>query len=53
MHVGFAPLFAELEVAINLDDPVRPMVFPEMDAAAEMPEITRRAGASSADHSKA
>ena len=37
---GFARLFAELEVAIDADDPVRLMVFPEIDAAAEVPEIT-------------
>ncbi len=37
---GFARLFAELEVAIDADDPVRLMVFPEMDAASDVPEIT-------------
>ena len=37
---GLALLFAELEVAIDPDDLVELMVFPEMDAAAEMPEIT-------------
>jgi uncharacterized Fe-S cluster-containing radical SAM superfamily protein len=37
---GFATLFAELGVAIDTDDPVALMVFPEMDAAAEVPEIT-------------
>jgi uncharacterized Fe-S cluster-containing radical SAM superfamily protein len=37
---GFARLFAELKVAIDADDPVRLMVFPEMDAASDVPEIT-------------
>ena len=33
-------LFAELGVAIDADDPVALMVFPEMDPAADVPEIT-------------
>jgi uncharacterized Fe-S cluster-containing radical SAM superfamily protein len=37
---GFAGLFAELGVAIDADDPVALMVFPEMDPAADVPEIT-------------
>ena len=37
---GFASLFAELGVAIDANDPVALMVFPEMDAAADVPEIT-------------
>ena len=37
---GFAGLFAELGVAIDADDPVALMVFPEMDTAADVPEIT-------------
>jgi hypothetical protein len=37
---GFALLFAELGVAIDADDPVVLMVFPEMDPAADVPEIT-------------
>src|SRR6516162_6271845 len=37
---GFAGLFAELGVAIDVDDPVALMVFPEMDTAADVPEIT-------------
>jgi len=40
IRAGFAQLFAELRVAIDADDPVRLMVFLEMDAAAEVPEIT-------------
>jgi uncharacterized Fe-S cluster-containing radical SAM superfamily protein len=37
---GFAKLFGELGVAIDADDPVALMVFPEMDPAADVPEIT-------------
>jgi Radical SAM superfamily len=37
---GFAQLFGELGVAIDADDPVALMVFPEMDPAADVPEIT-------------
>jgi MoaA/NifB/PqqE/SkfB family radical SAM enzyme len=40
IRAGFARLFAELGVAIDAADPVRLMVFPEMDQAAEVPEIT-------------
>ena len=37
---GFAKLFAEIGVDIDADDPVALMVFPEMDGAADVPEIT-------------
>jgi hypothetical protein len=37
---GFAGLFAEFGVAIDAADPVALTVFPEMDAAADVPEIT-------------
>jgi predicted phosphodiesterase/uncharacterized Fe-S cluster-containing radical SAM superfamily protein len=37
---GFAELFAEREIAINADDPARLVLFPEMDAQADVPEIT-------------
>jgi hypothetical protein len=37
---GFTKLFAELGVEIDADDPVALMVFPEMDAASDVPEIT-------------
>ncbi|MGH7046106.1 MAG: radical SAM protein [Stellaceae bacterium] len=37
---GFARLFARLGIAIDADDPVRLMVFPEMDASIDVPEIT-------------
>lgn len=40
IRAGFARLFAELGVAINAADPVALTVFPEMDAGAEVPEIT-------------
>ena len=37
---GFAGLFAELGVAIDADDKLALTVFPEMDPAADVPEIT-------------
>jgi len=37
---GFATLFAELGLALDAADPVALTVFPEMDAAADVPEIT-------------
>src|SRR5712692_3766204 len=37
---GFAGLFAELGLAIDADDPLALTVFPEMDPAADVPEIT-------------
>ncbi|HZU91202.1 MAG TPA: radical SAM protein [Stellaceae bacterium] len=37
---GFARLFAELGLVIDAADPVALVIFPEMDAAAEVPEIT-------------
>ncbi|MBN9559121.1 MAG: radical SAM protein [Alphaproteobacteria bacterium] len=37
---GFAQLFAELNVPIDANDPVRLMLFPEMDATRDVPEIT-------------
>ncbi len=37
---GFAGLFAELGLAIDADDPQALTVFPEMDAEADVPEIT-------------
>ena len=37
---GFARLFAELNVKLDAHDPVRLMVFPEMDAGRDVPEIT-------------
>jgi hypothetical protein len=37
---GFAALFDELGIAIDADDPVALTVFPEMNEAADVPEIT-------------
>ena len=37
---GFAQLFAELGIALDADDPVALMIFPEMDATVDVPEIT-------------
>jgi pyruvate-formate lyase-activating enzyme len=37
---GFAALFDEIGVDIDPDDPVALMVFPEMDAGTDVPEIT-------------
>ena len=37
---GFAMLFAELGVGIDASDPVRLVVFPEMDGSVDVPEIT-------------
>jgi hypothetical protein len=40
LRAGFARLFAELGIPIDADDPVRLMLFPEMDAQHDVPEIT-------------
>ncbi len=40
VRAGFARLFAELGVAVDAFDPVRLMLFPEMDAVRDVPEIT-------------
>ena len=40
MRAGFARLFGEHNIAIDANDPVRLMVFPEMDARVDVPEIT-------------
>jgi hypothetical protein len=37
---GFAQLFAELGITLDADDPVALMIFPEMDASVDVPEIT-------------
>src|SRR5438552_16638803 len=37
---GFARLFAELGVALDANDPVTLMIFPEMDTRVDVPEIT-------------
>jgi len=40
VRTGFARLFAEHTIPIDAADPVRLMLFPEMDAAIDVPEIT-------------
>jgi hypothetical protein len=40
LRAGFARLFAELGVEVDAFDPVRLMLFPEMDAGRDVPEIT-------------
>jgi uncharacterized Fe-S cluster-containing radical SAM superfamily protein len=40
LRQGFARLFAELDIALDADDPVVLTIFPEMDATADVPEIT-------------
>jgi hypothetical protein len=37
---GFRRLFAELDIPLDADDPVAVTIFPEMDEAADVPEIT-------------
>jgi hypothetical protein len=38
---GFARLFEQLDVALDADDPVVLMIFPEMDATVDVPEDHR------------
>jgi len=40
LRAGFARLFADLDIPIDADDPVRLMLFPEMDVQRDVPEIT-------------
>lgn len=40
MRQGYATLFAEYGIPVDAADPVALMLFPEMDASAEVPEIT-------------
>ncbi len=40
VRAGFARLFADNAIPIDANDPVRLMLFPEMDAAVDVPEIT-------------
>ena len=40
LRAGFAALFEELGVPVDAADPVRLMLFPEMDAGRDVPEIT-------------
>jgi hypothetical protein len=40
VRAGYARLFAELGVPVDAFDPVRLMLFPEMDVSRDVPEIT-------------
>ena len=40
LRQGYARLFAQNEIAIDAADPIALMLFPEMNAAADVPEIT-------------
>jgi hypothetical protein len=40
LRAGFARLFAELDIPMDASDPVRLMLFPEMDLQRDVPEIT-------------
>ena len=40
LRAGYARLFAELDIAVDAHDPVRLMLFPEMDPGRDVPEIT-------------
>jgi uncharacterized Fe-S cluster-containing radical SAM superfamily protein len=40
MRAGFARLFAESGIPVDASDPVQLMLFPELDAARDVPEIT-------------
>jgi hypothetical protein len=41
-RAGFAALFAELDITIDADNPASLVLFPEMDATADVAEITTR-----------
>ncbi len=40
LRAGYARLFANLDVPVDARDPVRLMLFPEMDPSRDVPEIT-------------
>lgn len=40
LRAGYRKLFAETGIAIDADDPMQLMLFPEMDPEAQVPEIT-------------
>ncbi len=42
LRAGYRALFAELGLAVDADDPAALVLFPEMDARADVPEITER-----------
>ena len=47
-RAGYVRLFAEHDIEINVEDPSQVVLFPEIDARADVPEITPAVGASSA-----
>jgi hypothetical protein len=40
LRIGYARLFETLDIKLDADDPVRLMLFPEMDPGRDVPEIT-------------
>ena len=40
LNAGYARLFRELDIPVDAHDPVRLMLFPEMDLGRDVPEIT-------------
>jgi hypothetical protein len=40
LRAGYAALFARENIAIDVDDPAALMIFPELDARVDVPEIT-------------
>ncbi|MBK8174769.1 MAG: radical SAM protein [Rhodospirillales bacterium] len=42
LRAGYRSLFAALQIPIDADDPARLVLFPEMEADADVPEITER-----------
>ncbi len=40
LRAGYAQLFAKLNITVDAHDPVRLMLFPEMDPGKDVPEIT-------------
>ena len=40
LRAGYARLFRELDIPVDAHDPVRLMLFPEMDPGRDVPEIT-------------
>jgi len=40
LRAGYARLFADLDIAVDAHDPVRLMLFPEMNPGRDVPEIT-------------
>ncbi|MBK20169.1 MAG: radical SAM protein [Rhodospirillaceae bacterium] len=42
MREGYAPLFAEHGISVDTNDPAKLVLFPEMDASQDVPEITEQ-----------